>query len=117
MCRVRKLRRAKISNLVSNYYPITQNISYSHEPSSNPSMQRKGEELLIAPSSKVHNTLSTRKTEASLTTLLRKSNNTNLSYSNQAALTALVCNVSLLKLHSLTHDKSTLLSDNSLVAV
>ena len=114
---MRKPRRTRINVLLNNNYSKPQNIRYNHVPSNNPSAHRKGEELLINTPSKVYNTLSPQIVDSLLPTFSKNSTRTNLSYSNQAALTALVWNASLLKLHSLVHSKYATIDDASLVSL
>ena len=117
LCRVRKPRRLKITKLLNNNYLSPQNTHYSHEPSTNPKHQRKGEELLISTAPKKLNPLSMCVTDSVSSTFLNGFGKINLAYSNQAALTALVWNVSLLKLHNLSHTQRATLDDTSLTAL
>jgi hypothetical protein len=117
LCKVRKPRRTTISVLLNNNYSKPQNFRYNHVPSNNPNAQRKGEELLINTLPRVQNTLNSQITDSIFPTFLKNSNSTNLSYSNQATLTSLVWNASLLKLHSLVHSKCVAVDDTALVSL
>ena len=115
--KVRKPRRTRARKLLNNNYDRPQNTYYAHEPSANPRQQRKGEELLTSNTSATRNTLGAHDFAPALATLVNKSGRVNLVYSNQAALTSLVWNTTLLKLYFLSHSKRNTLNDTPLIAV